>query len=67
MRPIVAEFKALKLSSFKFDTDYNSYKSVPVPEEPSAAQSDISVKLDAFFEKFDGLEVKIDLLHTSQL
>ncbi|KAM6595906.1 hypothetical protein CsatA_006430 [Cannabis sativa] len=66
MRPTAAEFKALKLSSFKFDTDYNSYKSVPVPEEPSVAPSDISVKLDAFSEKFDGLEVKIDLLHTSQ-
>ncbi|KAM6543692.1 hypothetical protein CsatB_008139 [Cannabis sativa] len=66
MRPTAGEFKAFKLSSFKFDTDYNSYKSVPVPEEPSVAQSDISVKLDAFSEKFDGLEVKIDLLHTSQ-
>ncbi|XP_060968050.1 spore wall protein 2-like [Cannabis sativa] len=66
MRPTAAEFKALKLSSFKFDTNYNSYKSVPVPEELSVAQSDIFVKLDAFSEKFDSLEVKIDLLHTSQ-
>ncbi|XP_060971738.1 uncharacterized protein LOC133037943 [Cannabis sativa] len=66
MRPTAGEFKALKLSSFKFDTDYNSYKSLPVPEEPTVAQSDISVKLDAFSEKFHGLEVKIDLLHTSQ-
>ncbi|XP_060969201.1 uncharacterized protein LOC133036637 [Cannabis sativa] len=66
MRPTAGEFKALKLSSFKFDTDYNSYKSLPVLEEPTVAQSDISVKLDAFSEKFHGLEVKIDLLHTSQ-
>ncbi|KAM6562747.1 hypothetical protein CsatB_022745 [Cannabis sativa] len=66
MRPTAGEFKALKLSSFKFDTDYNSYKSLPLPEEPTVAQSDISVKLDAFSEKFHGLEVKIDLLHTSQ-
>ncbi|KAM6558883.1 hypothetical protein CsatA_028122 [Cannabis sativa] len=66
MRPTAGEFKALKLSSFKFDTDYNSYKSLPLPEEPTVAQSDISVKLDAFSEKFHGLEVKIDSLHTSQ-
>ncbi|KAM6558954.1 hypothetical protein CsatA_028193 [Cannabis sativa] len=66
MRPTAGEFKALKLSSFKFDTDYNSYKSLPLPEEPTVAQSDISIKLDAFSEKFHGLEVKIDSLHTSQ-
>ncbi|KAM6553286.1 hypothetical protein CsatB_014048 [Cannabis sativa] len=66
MRPTAGEFKAFKLSSFKFDTDYNSYKSLPVPEEPTVAQSDISVKLDAFSKKFHGLEVKIDSLHTSQ-
>ncbi|XP_060973882.1 uncharacterized protein LOC133039095 [Cannabis sativa] len=66
MRPTAGEFKALKLSSFKFDTDFNSYKSLPVPEEPTVAQSDISVKLEAFSEKFHGLEVKIDSLHTSQ-
>ncbi|XP_060963681.1 uncharacterized protein LOC115713341 [Cannabis sativa] len=35
MRPTAGEFKALKLSSFKFDTDYNSYKSLPLPEEPA--------------------------------
>ncbi|KAM6579937.1 hypothetical protein CsatA_003711 [Cannabis sativa] len=57
MRPTAGEFKALKLSSFKFDTDFNSYKSLPVPEEPTVAQSDISVKLEAFSEKFHGLEM----------
>ncbi|KAM6580849.1 hypothetical protein CsatA_004623 [Cannabis sativa] len=39
---------------------------VPVSKEPSAVESEISVKLDAFSEKFDGFEVKIDLLRTSQ-
>ncbi|KAM6566767.1 hypothetical protein CsatA_025895 [Cannabis sativa] len=66
MKSTAAEFKSLKLSSFKFDTDYNSYKSVPIPEQPSVVESDISIKLNSFSEKVDGLEITIDLLHTSQ-
>ncbi|KAM6545427.1 hypothetical protein CsatB_026163 [Cannabis sativa] len=65
MKPTSAEFKSLKLSSFKFDIDYNSYKSVHVQEKPSVVECDISVKLNGFSKKVDDLELKIDLLHTS--
>ncbi|XP_060959419.1 uncharacterized protein LOC133030633 [Cannabis sativa] len=50
MRPTAGEFKALKLSSFKFDTDYNSYKSLPLPEEPTVARVTFTSSLMPFRE-----------------
>lgn len=67
LKPTASEMTSLKLSSFKFETDYKTYIEEELVEEDTAAEfSEVSLKLNDFSEKFTGFDLKLDLVHSNQ-
>ena len=67
LKPTSAELKSLKLSSFKFETDYKAYKEEDDVEEASVADlSEMLLKLNDFSEKLSGFDFKLDLIQSNQ-
>ena len=67
LKPTPSEMTSLKLSSFKFETDYKTYIEEELVEEDTAAEfSEVSLKLNDFSEKFNGFDLKLDLVHSNQ-
>ena len=67
LKPNPSELTSLKLSSFKFETDYKAYIEEEIVEEDTAVDfSEVSLELNDFSEKFNGIDLKLDLVHSNQ-